>query len=180
MATNTVPNVPARLRLCIQAAYRIEALAHLLKRNASNDSDEDPFVTEELSQNIADLAAVVMSAAGDENDPAEEIAKRLYRGHQTDATEGEQQAAASDRPVEDGAQPAAIDDLLGDSADNLWDAVSLLKSLQARVSEMETTGAIHIDQRVEICRGMRITQGLIEREASRLPDLGWAPQGTQQ
>jgi hypothetical protein len=78
MATNTVPNAPDRLRLCVQAAYRIEALAHLLKRNASNDSDEDPFVLEELSTNIANLACIVMSAAGDENDPTEEIAQRLY------------------------------------------------------------------------------------------------------
>jgi hypothetical protein len=94
MATNTVPNAPDRLHLCVQAAYRIEALAHLLKRNASNDSDEDPFVIEELSTNIAKLAGIVMSAAGDENDPTKEIAKRLYQGGRGLPTDGpeEQQA----------------------------------------------------------------------------------------
>jgi hypothetical protein len=80
MSPDTVTTTPERLRLCIQAAYRIEALANLLKRNASNNSDEDEFVIEEVSLNIADLAGIVMSAAGDENDPTEEIASRLYRG----------------------------------------------------------------------------------------------------
>jgi hypothetical protein len=80
MATNTVTTAPDRLRLCVQAAYRIEALAHMLKRNASNQSDEDEFVVEVVSQNIADLAGIVMSAAGDANDPTEEIAKRLFHG----------------------------------------------------------------------------------------------------
>lgn len=80
MATDTVTIAPDRMQLCVQAAYRIEALANMLKRNASNNSDEDEYVVEQVSQNIADLAGIVMSAAGDENDPTEEIANRLYHG----------------------------------------------------------------------------------------------------
>jgi hypothetical protein len=74
---------------------------------------------------------------------------------------------------------AAWRDSTAESANNLWDAVALLKALQARIFQMEERGEIHIDERTEIDRCMRVAQGLIEREASKLPDLCFAHGGQQ-
>jgi hypothetical protein len=85
---------------------------------------------------------------------------------------------AADRMTEE--LHAAWRDSTMDSANNLWDAVALLKALQARIFQMENAGAIHIDERTEIGRSIHVAQGLIEREASKLPDLCFAPQGARQ
>jgi hypothetical protein len=69
---------PERLRLCVQASYRIESLARVLRQHAADDTEEMPYLIESITSDIEDLAGCIMEAAGDATASTEHVVRRFY------------------------------------------------------------------------------------------------------
>jgi hypothetical protein len=78
IGSTPIPDAPARLRLVLDASYRIDALARHLRQCAGDESEGMPYVIEALTGQIEELACIIVSAADDESDPIEDIGKRFY------------------------------------------------------------------------------------------------------
>lgn len=67
-----------RQKHALRAAYEIEGLSVLLKRIALDEEDCIQFAVHGMSARLQELAGIVMSAVGDDQETEESIALRLY------------------------------------------------------------------------------------------------------